>query len=298
MRVVSIRPASGPATGSDGSADLPWWSFGKTILAIAALRLVEMGQLQLDTPIADKPYTLRQLLQHRSGLGNYGRLADYHRAVAAGEPHWPVAELLRRTAGDRLRYAPGTGWLYSNLGYLEIRRLIEQASGLALGAALHDLVLAPAGAQRARIANAPDDLHDVEMGGQIYDPGWVYHGLIVGPLDDATLVLHRLLSGALLSPAMLEAMRTAHPLPEHRSAALTDPGYGLGLMTNRTAAGARIAGHGGSGPGSNVAVFVLERGEGVATGAIWSTDDSPETLEAQIIAMLENPAPELQSPTR
>ena len=49
---------------------VPWWSFTKTILAAASLRLVAQGRLELDKPVAGKPYTLRYLLQHRAGLGD------------------------------------------------------------------------------------------------------------------------------------------------------------------------------------------------------------------------------------
>jgi hypothetical protein len=38
---------------------VPWWSFGKTVLAAAALKLVEQRRLSLDALIAGAPYTLR-----------------------------------------------------------------------------------------------------------------------------------------------------------------------------------------------------------------------------------------------
>lgn len=41
------------------SAAVPWWSFTKTVLAIAALRLVEDGSLVLDGPIPGAAFTLR-----------------------------------------------------------------------------------------------------------------------------------------------------------------------------------------------------------------------------------------------
>ncbi|MCD6070658.1 MAG: serine hydrolase, partial [Microvirga sp.] len=73
---------------------VPWWSFTKTVLAAAALVLVCDGRIGLDDPVEDKPYTLRHLLQHRSGLGNYRDLRAYHEAVARGDDPWPVSELL------------------------------------------------------------------------------------------------------------------------------------------------------------------------------------------------------------
>jgi CubicO group peptidase (beta-lactamase class C family) len=54
-------------------------------LATAALQLVDRGNLDLDDQIDDHPCTLRQLLQHRAGVPNYGGLASYHDAVARGE---------------------------------------------------------------------------------------------------------------------------------------------------------------------------------------------------------------------
>ena len=53
-------------------AIVPWWSFTKTVIAAAALVLVRDGKLLLDTPVTGKPFTLRQLLQHQSGLPDYG----------------------------------------------------------------------------------------------------------------------------------------------------------------------------------------------------------------------------------
>jgi CubicO group peptidase (beta-lactamase class C family) len=97
---------------------VPWWSFTKTILATAALVLVRDGRLALDRAVATRPFTLRQLLQHQSGLADYGGLAAYHEAVAREDEPWPVSELLERTDAHRLRYEPGQGWGYSNIGYL------------------------------------------------------------------------------------------------------------------------------------------------------------------------------------
>jgi CubicO group peptidase (beta-lactamase class C family) len=52
-------------------------------------------------------FTLRQLLQHQSGLADYGDLAAYHEAVARGDEPWPVSELLERTDARRLRSEQG-----------------------------------------------------------------------------------------------------------------------------------------------------------------------------------------------
>ena len=70
-----------------------------------------------------------------------------------------------------------------------------------------------------------------------YHPGWVYHGLLVGTVADAALLLDRLLAGNLLPPDLVQEMLTPFVLPgpvPGRPWAI--PGYGLGLMTGETTA--------------------------------------------------------------
>ena len=120
-----------------------WWSFTKTVLAATALTLVRDRLINLDEPILDQPFTLRQLLRHEAGLADYGELVDYHAAVSNGEPAWPVDEMMQRLDGVRLRYSSGTGWRYSNVGYWHIGRLIERLTDLTLDDAVMQRALAP-----------------------------------------------------------------------------------------------------------------------------------------------------------
>src|SRR5262249_56978940 len=128
------RPPRVPRAGVKGggltiparrSLPVPWWSLTKTAIAAAALALVGDGRLALDEPLDSRPYTLRQLLQHTAGLPEYGALAAYHEAVSRRDAPWSVEELLRRVVAERLLFAPGRGWTYSNVGYLFLRRLIH-----------------------------------------------------------------------------------------------------------------------------------------------------------------------------
>lgn len=246
---VLVREGAVVASNGD-AADIPWWSFTKTVIAAAALALVRDGRLALDEPLPDRPCTLRQLLQHRAGLTEYGTLPAYHEAVARNEDAWPAAEMLARTAADRLVYEPGNGWGYSNIGYYFIRRLIEQTTGHALDDALDDLVLKPLGIAGVRFA--ADRAHYSPD----CDPRWVYHGLLVGPLQQAALLLQRLLTGDLLPPPLLSAMCDRYlvggPIAGRP---WKTPSYGLGLMIGETTGGELIAGHTGGGPGSAIAVY-------------------------------------------
>jgi CubicO group peptidase (beta-lactamase class C family) len=236
---------------------VPWWSFTKTILAAAALALVRDGRSVLDYPLANRPFTLRQLLQHRAGLADYGDLTVYQEAVARGDEPWPISELLERTDADRLRYEPGQGWGYSNIGYLLVRQLIEKTTGEDLGTAVSRLVLCPLGIDEARIVLTKPELAGVAMGSAgSYHPGWVYHGVAVGPLRDAALLLDRLMTGALLPPDLLEAMGEMHLVSEpNPRRPWSRAGYGLGLMSGNTSGGHKVMGHTGGGPGSVIAVY-------------------------------------------
>lgn len=268
---------------------IPWWSFTKTVLAAAALSLVRDGLLSLDEALAEGPFSLRQLLRHEAGLADYSELADYHAAVARHEAPWATDELLQRLDAGRLRYPPGSGWQYSNVGYLWVTRVIERVSGLALQQALNQRVLAPLGVSNVRLARTRADLAAVTMGDcSDYDPGWVYHGLLVGPLAQAALLLERLLAGDLLPPALLQAMQAPRLLGGPIAGRpWTAPGYGLGLMCGAVAGGLRLSGHTGSGPGSVLAVYRAVHGSRSASGAVWQAGGDQGAVEAEVVARLQ-----------
>jgi len=220
-------------------------------------------------------------LQHRSGLANYYDLKAYHDAVARGDEPWSVPVLLEQTQADRLRYAPGHGWAYSNIGYLIVRQLIERVYGDDLGVALAKLVLLPLGITDARFAHSPADLAGVTMGARAYHPGWVYHGLIIGPLRAAPLLLDRLMTGVLLSSELLDQMCNPYqiggPVPGRPWKA---PAYGLGLMCGITASGTRAIGHTGGGPSCVITVYHLPEAAIPFTAASFAFGDNQALVEA------------------
>jgi CubicO group peptidase (beta-lactamase class C family) len=264
---------------------VPWWSFTKTVIAAAALVLVGQKRLVLDQPLPSPPYTLRQLLQHRAGVANYAELAAYHEAVARGDEPWTVPVLLERIEADRLRYEPGHGWTYSNTGYLFVRELVEQVCGEHLDAILRRLVLHPLGIRKSRIAERRADLDGVAMGTSAYHPGWVYHGLLIGPLREAALLLDGLMTGDLLPPNLLNAMREAvqvgGPVPGRPWKV---PGYGLGLMCALTANDVTATGHTGSGPGSMIAVYHLPDAPSPYTAAAFAFGDNVASVENAVLS--------------
>jgi CubicO group peptidase (beta-lactamase class C family) len=275
-------------TPEQPDATVPWWSFTKTVLAAAALSLVRDGLIGLDEGVPEGPFTLRQLLRHEAGLADYGELAGYHAAVARHETPWSAAEMLQRLDAARLRYPPGDGWRYSNVGYLFIVRLVERITGLRLEEALTQRVFAPLGLSRIRLATTRADLEGVKMGtASTYDPGWVYHGLLVGPLADAALCLDRLLGGHLLPQSLLREMQTARALGGPIAGRpWVSPGYGLGLMQGTVEGGITLSGHTGAGPGSVIAVYRCVDGGYSASCAVFDESRNEGAVEAEVVRHL------------
>jgi CubicO group peptidase (beta-lactamase class C family) len=259
---VAVLDHRGQAKGNSSATLVPWWSFTKTLIAACALRLAEQGRLALDVPLGGQPYTTRQLLQHCAGVGNYGDSADYHAAVARRDPPWSDDELFARFPPERLLFAPGTGWAYSNIGYLLLRRHIERISGTGLKDALNELLLAPLGLHSSRLAESPADMATTAFeGGHGYHPGWAFHGVVIGPVLEAAQALHGILQSDLLAPASRAALLDRHPIGGPIAGRpWQTTGYGLGLMIGSMSLPGMpqpfpVAGHSAGGPGSVGAVY-------------------------------------------
>ena len=260
----------------EGTSPLPadaqfyLYSITKTLIAATILKLVEAGSLALDKPAQTylpeltlaEPVTVRQLLQHTSGMPDYGGMVAYHDAVSRhpGNP-WTEDQFLRHTVAGGLRFAPGNGWAYSNIGYLLLKRLLQTITGLSLRRALHDFLFAPLNLKRTFVAETladaegltpgysslfrADDFEDIS---RRYHPGWVSHGVAVSTAPETALLFHAIFAGRLLPAGLLEEMVTPVPVGlEHRFFAT--PAYGLGLILDPASAYGTVAGHGGGGPG-------------------------------------------------
>lgn len=180
-RLVHAR-AAGLADREGGrpmTVDTPFRlaSVTKPFVTVAALALVERGELELDAPIAtwlpsfrpcfgdEQPdITLRHLLTHTSGLG-YGFFqppgGPYQAAgVSDGidRPGFGLDENLRRLAGVPLLFRPGSAWLYS-LATDVLGAVVAAAGGGPLPEVVRERVTGPLGLTGAGFGTPrPDDL--------------------------------------------------------------------------------------------------------------------------------------------
>lgn len=254
----------------------PIYSVTKTFIAATALTLRDEGRIDLDAPIArwlpELPFaaevTTRQLLQHTSGVPDYGALPAYQAAVRAapGRP-WSDAEYAAQTWERGLAFAPGTGWAYSNPGYVLATRVCERAAGAAFAELVESRVLAPLGLRATFLARSQAELGPIH-------PGWVWHGVLISTAADVAVFYARLFAGELLRAASVAEMTRAVRVPPQREPWI-DPGYGLGLMVASRAGIGAVLGHNGSGPGFTASAFHAPgaRGGGATACALVAVED-------------------------
>ena len=156
---VIWRDATGTAKPSleapaDAETAFLWFSMTKIATATAVMQLVDSGALAIDGPVRehlpdlkdlDPRITVRQLLNHSSGIGNPLPLRWIHRAAEPGpDPREMVVRLLARYG--KPKFDPGDHSAYSNIGYLVLGELIAAVSGIPYKRYVVERVLQPLGA--------------------------------------------------------------------------------------------------------------------------------------------------------
>lgn len=126
-------------------------AIGKQFTAAAVMLLVEDGKLRLDesirkylpdAPRSWAPITIRQLLNHTSGLPTNPN-GDIRR-------EYTDDEMLGGIYQRELIFTPGSRWNYSNNGYVTLGILVKKITGEAYADFLAKRLFAPLGMQTAR----------------------------------------------------------------------------------------------------------------------------------------------------
>lgn len=155
-------------------------SVGKQFTATAVMMLVEEGKLSLDdkitkyfpdVPEAWRNITIRHMLTHTSGLGDYPPDIDMRR-------DYTEDDLVQRIKGVPLAFQPGEKWSYSNLAYVMLGVLIHKVSGKFYGDFLQERVFKPLDMSTARIISEADIVPNRAAGyrlvkGELKNQNWV-----------------------------------------------------------------------------------------------------------------------------
>lgn len=181
----------------------PVTSVTKTMTAALILQLVDDGLIGLDDPlpvldaVPDFPFagqvTVRQLLQHTSGVPNYSDTAAW--APVAGQAITPV-EALQLAASEPLTWEPGTAQGYSSTGYLTLGLLAEQLTGQPYDELLQQRFFDPFGMVGASVDTT-------ETAGWV---GFSAGGVVATSLDLARWGTALLVDRSVLSEASLAEM--------------------------------------------------------------------------------------------
>lgn len=158
-------------------------SVSKIIAAMAVMRLVEQGKLELDAPVVRylpdfrmlspeySQITVRMLLDHASGFGG----ADFRNMFTFYAPHpGYAASVMEALAGERLKHTPGYLSVYCNDGVTMVDPLVEAVTGASYPQFIHDEILDPLGMTHSRFSLQP-------FAPGTYAPG--YHGDTPQPLE-------------------------------------------------------------------------------------------------------------------
>ncbi|MFD5885119.1 serine hydrolase domain-containing protein [Streptomyces sp. NPDC060334] len=254
------------ATGSkvpvDGQVRIG--SSTKTFTAVVVLQLVGEGKIDLDawvdTYLPDLVHgdgfdghriTVRQLLQHTSGLPDYEDLVgDDMREHRYFEPR----DLLDIAFQRKAVFPAGKGWSYSNTNYVVAGLIVQKVTGRPFAEEVDRRVIQRIGLRHTYFP-APGDMTIREPHPRGYtrdaadaplrdatrlDPSVAWAaGQMVSTNSDVNRFLTELLAGRLLPPAQLAQMRTTVPIGD------TGAGYGLGIMSRPLSCGGVYWGHGG-----------------------------------------------------
>jgi D-alanyl-D-alanine carboxypeptidase len=238
-------------------------SAGKMFTAIGVAQLAERGLLSLDDPVGKylsgvtpqiAKITIRQLLSHTSGLGDY--LDPANRAVI--EHARTAAALLPLALAGGPAFEPGTKFAYSNSGYVVLGAIIESVSRQSYAAYLQHAIFDPAGMNDTSMdtANSADPMTRMSPEGMLATP-------LLSPLRlpfaspaggevstaaDISRFLEALRLGKLASATTRQVLFT----PVKADANIN---YALGF--NVVKGPPLMVGHGGGAPGINAEIALL-----------------------------------------
>ena len=256
------------ATGAPMAADSRFriGSMTKMFVATVVLQLVAEHRVELDAPIErylpgmvrgngddGRNITVRQLLQHTSGLPDYMDYVSEQSVISDPLTHYSPQRLLSLALAHPALFAPGTGWSYSNTNYVLAGLLIKAVTGHPYGEEIKRRIIEPlrlhdtfVPADQSEIpgthphgyaeppASAPVDVSE-------FNPSVAYaSGAMISSGTDMNRFLSALLHGRLLPPAELRAMQTTTPTGDGSGSR-----YGLGLESVPLPCGGQFWGHDG-----------------------------------------------------
>ncbi|GAA2660808.1 serine hydrolase domain-containing protein [Paractinoplanes durhamensis] len=228
-------------------------SITKTFVATTVLQLTAERRIALDAPIGrylprdllppdlSSRVTVRMLLQHTSGIGNYTNalIKTPDDLITMGKTIYTPEQLVRLGVDAGATNPPGAAWSYSNTNYILAGLIIERVTGHSYESEVSRRVLRPLGLTDTYFEGADPKIRGPHLHAYVpwtdgtlkdftlYNMTWGWAaGEIVSTARDLDVFYRALLTGRLLKPALLaEMQKTVDENPADPAAG----GYGLGL---------------------------------------------------------------------
>ncbi|PYT69946.1 MAG: hypothetical protein DMG39_17310 [Acidobacteria bacterium] len=200
-------------------------SLSMQFTAAAALRLVDEGQLSLDTSVGEfvpgikgaEKITVRDLLTERSGLPDINGLPDYNDIL---RQHQTPASLIAKIDGKELLFEPGTKFLHEeHSAYNLLALIVEKKTGLPFAAAVERLVFRPAGLRasgvdddsipadkKIAVGYRPEGVYGLSRAPAIHWSGKTGNASVVTTVMDESAWVDRLFGRKFLSASSREAL--------------------------------------------------------------------------------------------
>ena len=238
-------------------------SVTKTFTGVAAMILWEQGKFKLDDSIGRylpelpshwKPITIKQLLNHTSGITTNLEKPDSFCKFNYTLERYTQRNVIEETACLPLRFPPGSTFEYSGRNYFLIGMLIEKLTGKSFEAFLKDQIFSPLAMDKTGMINY-EKLIPVRADGYNQENGVFTNsqqmnpviefadGGLVSTVEDLERWMIGLNAGKILKPATLEMMWRNPVLSDGKTAPY---GIGFGLSPYN---GLRRVGHTGGIPG-------------------------------------------------
>jgi D-alanyl-D-alanine carboxypeptidase len=299
-RRVEVHASGSPLRGGDApvppDAHFRIASITKTFVSTVVLQLVAERRLELDRqvrtvlPTGPAGVTVRQLLDHTSGVPDYTRREHFtDRLISDRDRVWTPSELLALVDGYT-HDEPGTRYSYSNSGYLLLGQIIAAVTGRPWDQEVRSRILDPlqlsdtwvAGAEAPRGAVLPGygdadgdgDEENLETGGPwpSLETSEDAAGAMVSTARDVARFGAALFRGRLLPAALLHQMVT----PSRFGA--PNAGYGLGVEVTSPDYRTVVWGNGGFLPGFRSALHYLPEDDVVVVVLANSSTAAPADL--------------------
>ena len=292
--------ATGEAPPLDGEVRIG--SNTKTFVAVLIMKMVEEGKVKLDEPIETylpglikgqgvdgKKITVRQLLQHTSGLPEFwSGLPDF---FAMRNDYVSPRDVLDMALTRPAQFAPGAKFTYTNTNYIVLGLLAERVGKRPIAEQIETKIVKPLGLKHTYMPkegekalrgkhprgyhtrdNKPGKLEDITDS----DPSWAWAaGSMVSTPSELNKFMQSIFDGSLLNQASIAEMKKSVPMGDGGDV------YGLGLIGHKLSCGVAW-GHGGAIPGYQTANAVGPDGAAavIATTAMPQTNAKEAAAEA------------------